>query len=212
MPKAPIRDIILVLLLFVAVPATIIYLLRLPNGLIATLIYIQLLIILIQVDLSMRQQFLYRSQFTPILTLKTFSSEVTVPGEDSKATRTITITVRNLSDNPAFKVMLTRVLSDSFEHLEPRIWVPKLHCDIIDALGPKEDEPLCSTTLAELVQLLKTGGAFEIGYTDKYGTWYFAQFTIDINEKTGDIKIMPSPIPELSRLEDVGILLSLIHI
>jgi len=205
LPKVIIWDLMLILFLFVAVPSIMIYFLGLPNGLISTLIYMQLLIVWIQVELSMRQQVLFRSQFIPILTLSASSTEVTVVGEDSRAARTVTITVRNLSDNPAFNVMLSRVLSDSYVPLEPRIWTSILRCNIVDHLGSKEEKPLCITTFAKLVQLLKVAKLFEVSCFDKYGDSHFMTFMINVDEKAGDVAFMP--IPYLDRLEKVGVLL-----
>jgi len=195
----------LILFLFVAVPSIIIYFLGLSNGLISMFIYMQLLIVWIQVELSMRQQVLFRSQFIPILTLSTFSIEITLAGEDSRVARTVTITVRNLSDNPAFNVMLSRVLSDSYVPLEPRMWTSILRCNIVDHLGSKEEKPLCSTTFAELVQLLKVARLFEVSCFDKYGDWHSAIFMINVDEKTSDVVFIP--IPYLDKLEKVGVLL-----
>jgi len=201
----------LVLFLFVAVPSIIIYLLGLPNGLISMLIYMQLLIIWIQAELSMRQQFLFRSQFVPILTLRALSTEVTVSARDSKITetKTVTITARNLSDNPAFNIMLSRVLANGFKPLEPIVWANFLRCEVIDHLGSKEEKPLCSTTFAELVKLLKIAELFEVSYSDKYGAWHSAAFMVDVDKKIGNVRIVT--IPYLGSIEDIGILLPLFY-
>ncbi|MCD6300867.1 MAG: hypothetical protein J7L82_02230 [Staphylothermus sp.] len=170
----------------------------------------QLLIIWIQLELSMRQQFLYRSQFIPILTLKVLSKTILVEsGENSRETETITITVRNLSDNPAFNVMLSRILSDDYTPLEPRMWTSVLRCNIIDHLGPRDEKQLCTTTANELEQLLNNTRVLEVSYVDKYGEWHSTAFTINKNKKTGKVEIIT--IPYLGKLEEVGILLPLFN-
>ena len=192
--RAIVRDLMFIILLFVAVPFVLIYLLGLPNGLISMLIYMQLLIIWIQLELSMRQQFLYRSQFIPILTLKVLSK---------------TILVESGENNPAFNVMLSRILSDDYTPLEPRMWTSVLRCNIIDHLGPRDEKQLCTTTANELEQLLNNTRVLEVSYVDKYGEWHSTAFTINKNKKTGKVEIIT--IPYLGKLEEVGILLPLFN-
>jgi hypothetical protein len=85
------------------------------------------------------------------------------------------------------------------------MWSSVLRCNIVDHLGPKEEKPLCSTTFAELIQLLKVARLFEISCFDKYGDWHSTIFIINVDERTGDVVFMP--IPYLDRLEKIGVLL-----
>ena len=199
------KDAVFILIVLVLVPALILFLLGLPNGLISTLIYFQLIIIWIQTELSLRQQALFKSQAFPVLTLSYSSTEATVVHEDSNITKTVTITVRNLSDNPAFNVLISRILTEGYMPVKPDVWKKFIRCSIIDHLAPKEEKTLCSTTWSELKDLMKIAKVLEISYLDKYGGWHSEPFIITIDKATR--RLVFAPIPSEGELEQLGILL-----
>jgi len=189
------RDLALVAVLFVIIPFAVLYLLGLPNGLISALIYFQLIIIWIQTELSMSQLALYRSQANPILVLRLSSGTTTLYNEGSKVTKNIMINVKNLSDNPAFNILLSRVLSENHNPVPPNIWRNLIRCSIIEHLAPKEEKELCALTSEDLQQLLKVARVLEISYIDRYGDWHYMDFMISI-DKEADMVLMPIPYEE----------------
>ncbi|KSW12284.1 hypothetical protein CF15_05920 [Pyrodictium occultum] len=94
-PRVPLKDLGFAILLLALIPSLILYSLGLHDGLIATLIYFQLVTIWIQAEISLRQQELAELQATPITVLHYSSSRGFLHAKPSEATKHIPLTVQN---------------------------------------------------------------------------------------------------------------------
>lgn len=206
MPKTILRDFALVLFLFALIPSIIIHLIGLPNGLISALIYMQLLIIWIQTELSLRQQILYKLQASPIITLSTSSIEARIINNKGTVNVTVTINVHNLGMSPAFNVMMSRVLKDIHTPISPSAWSKRIRCNVVEYLGYKEEKTLCTTTWSELKEFMNAEKfIFEVSYFDRYGDIHSVFFMVAIGEEM-QIRIIPIPFDE-KEFERIGVLL-----
>lgn len=184
--------IILFIILFVVIPFLILYFLRLPNGLISTLIYFQLIIIWIQAEISLRQQELYESQALPIIVLHSSNKAIESKSmEEGKATERIGFTVKNVSKNPAFNIILTRILSRDHTPINPDVWIPLIQRDVIEDLEPGEEKELFSIDWDDLEKLMEkqNAGVFEVGFMDRYGGFHSSLFMVYL--KNGSLGILP---------------------
>jgi len=196
-----------VIFLFTLVPALLFYTYGL-NALIPVLIYFQLLLLWAQAELGMRQQALARYQSEPSFAVRMDHSGIY--GASTIHTRILKL--KNISDWPAYNVMLVRVLDETLLPVKPDEWKKWLHTDLIECLPPNEEEPLCSWTVWEAPKDLE-GFTFEVSYSNRFGelrTLYTRFFRKNLREKfILRHEEPPRPGLFLRLLEDLGLLLRL---
>jgi len=131
--------------LFIVVPAFLILRLR-CDAILPIIIYLQLLLIWVQAEISLRQTALFAAQFEPAFDIKVAESEPT------------TLTIENVSDNPAYNVGIVRVLDERGVPLESKHWESRLQLDRLSALAPRERCRLCVLKDQSLRESLMTRG------------------------------------------------------
>jgi hypothetical protein len=143
--------------LFVIVPVLLIVRLR-WDAILPIIIYLQLLLIWIQAEISLRQTALFAAQFEPAFDIKCSESEPA------------TLTIENVSENPAYTLSVARVLDAHHIPLNPSLWEGKLELDRMATLAPHEKRRLCTFKDETLRNnLLTEGGALEILYFGRRG-------------------------------------------
>jgi hypothetical protein len=143
--------------LFVVVPVVLIVGLR-WEAILPIIIYLQLLLIWVQAEISLRQTALFAAQFEPAFDVKF-----------ADAART-TLTIENVSENPAYNVSVTRLLDESGAPFDPNQWQDKLELDGTASLAPHEKRRLCVLKDQPLRNRLMTrGGSLEISYFSRQG-------------------------------------------
>jgi hypothetical protein len=122
------------------------------------IIYLQLLLIWVQAEISLRQTALFAAQFEPAFDVKV--SEW-VP---------MTLTIENVSENPAYNVSVGRLLDERSAPLDPKQWQDKLEIDQMSALAPHEKHRLCAFRDEALREnVLTHGGSVEVLYFSRQG-------------------------------------------
>lgn len=143
--------------LFIVVPAVLIARLR-WDAILPIIIYLQLLLIWIQAEISLRQTALFAAQFEPAFDIRPSESEPS------------TLTIENVSENPAYTLSVARVLGANHIPLNPSLWEGKLEVDRMATLAPHEKRRLCTFKDEALRNKLFTeGGALEILYFGRRG-------------------------------------------
>lgn len=120
------------------------------------IIYLQLLLIWLQAEISLRQNALFSAQFLPAFIVR--------PDDADQAT----LTIENVSVNPAYTLNVTRVLEGSSSPVNPE--QSKIEVDRIAALAPREKSRLCQFTDKTALDELRTGRKWiEVVYFDRLG-------------------------------------------
>jgi hypothetical protein len=144
---------------FIVVPAILMARLR-WDSILPIIIYLQLLLIWVQAEISLRQTALFAAQFEPAFVVKV--------GEAAP----MTLAIENVSENPAYDVSVGRLLDEGGAPYDPKEWQDKLEIDRMAALAPHEKHRLCAfkdETLRET--LLTRGGSIEVLYLNRQGEW-----------------------------------------
>jgi hypothetical protein len=145
--------------IFLLIPAALVGLLR-SDSVLPILIYLQLLLIWMQAEISLRQNALFAAQFEP-------SFNITV-----SASGPLALTIENVSENPAYSVTVTRLLDARYTPLNPKEWQDKVKCDRIATSAPHEKQQLCVVTDRAFEERLRAHGAsLEVSYFDRQGEW-----------------------------------------
>jgi hypothetical protein len=136
------------------------------DAILPIIIYFQLLLIWAQVEIALRQHSLFAMQFKPSFDIKFGGEEiipiVVMPPSDVTVTP---IRIRNTSNNPAYNIMVGRLLSRQNEPIPPSQWRDKVQSDLISSLAPDEEVVLCS--LGE--ELTHSEVTVEFSYFDQLG-------------------------------------------
>jgi hypothetical protein len=161
--------------LFVVVPVLLIVRLR-WDAILPIIIYLQLLLIWVQAEISLRQTALFAAQFEPAFDIKVGEPEP------------MTLTIENVSENPAYNVSIVRVLDAQGVLLQPKQWESKLELDRLGALAPREKRRLCVLKDQALQASLMTyGGSLELAYFTRRGEWQ----TLQLLFSGGQLLIVP---------------------
>jgi len=84
----------------------------------------------------------------------------------------MTLTIQNVSENPAYNVSIVRVLDERRVPLDPKQWEDKLELDRMTTLAPREKHRLCTLKDQALRESLMTrGGSIEVSYFSRRGEW-----------------------------------------
>ena len=161
--------------LFIAVPAILIVQLR-WDAILPIIVYLQLLLIWVQAEISLRQTALFAAQFEPAFDIKAAESDPA------------TLTIENVSENPAYNVGIIRVLDKQGVPLQPKQWENKLELDRLGALAPRARHRLCVLKDQALRENLMTrGGSLELSYLSRRGEWQ----TLSLLFIDGQLLIVP---------------------
>lgn len=144
--------------LLVVVPILLIVALGWKEALLPIIIYFQLVLIWVQAEISLRQTALFVRQFEPAFDVKF---------EDAART---TLTIENVSENPAYNLSVIRLLDESGTPFDPNQWQDKLELgDRMASLAPDEKRNLCVLKDQSLRDRLMTRGALEVSYFNRQG-------------------------------------------
>jgi len=198
-----------VILLFLLVPSIFFYAFGL-EALIYVLIYFQFLLLWAQVELGMRQHALTRFQSEPYFDVeRSPGGALYGVGERGETIRTEVLKIKNISDWPAYNVMLARVLDDKFLPIEPSKWKKWLHTHLIRCLPPHKEEVLCSWIVGRVPKDFEKL-IFEVHYRNRFGDYgvlsimFFSGEHIILSQSEP-----PKPGWLLPTLEEFGLLLRL---
>jgi hypothetical protein len=133
------------------------------------IIYLQFLLIWAQAEIGLRQHALFSAQFDPSFDVKLTRIEGrgVIDKETDTVLRRLSISIRNLSKNPAYNIMVGRMLDVQNEPIPPNNWKDKVSSDLIGSLAPGQEVLLCS--LDE--DIVKNKPAIEVSYTNQFGEW-----------------------------------------
>ena len=133
------------------------------------IIYLQFLLIWAQAEIGLRQHALFSAQFDPSFDVKLTKIEGrgVIDKETGTALRRLSISIRNLSKNPAYNIMVGRMLDEQNKPIPPNNWKDKVSSDLIGSLAQDQEVLLCS--LDE--DIVKNKPAIEVSYTNQFGEW-----------------------------------------
>ena len=163
------------------------------DAILPIIIYLQFLLIWAQAEISLRQQVLFSMQLDPHFSVK-LQEDVLV--------------LTNMSNNPAYNIMIGRILNEQTEPIPPQDWKNKISSNFISSLAPNEQVQLCSV---RDVDFLKSK-TIEISYTNQLGEW--KQSHIKILEKMKFLVVPPAvklPGILLGTLEEFSLFLKFIQ-
>jgi hypothetical protein len=144
--------------LLVVVPLVLIIALGLAAAILPIIIYLQLILIWVQAEISLRQTALFAAQFEPAFDVKIADAAWTA------------LTIENVSENPAYNVVVSRLLDEIGTPIDPKQWQDKLELDGMASLAPHEKRSLCVWKDQSLRDRLMThGGSLEISYFGRQG-------------------------------------------
>lgn len=154
--RAIIRPIIVVLLLL-AIPVLLLVYLGLSVAAMPILIYFQLVLIEIQLEMSQRQNNLFSVQFYPFFTI-----EINNP-------LTYELKITNVSRNPAYQIFVSRVLKAGVPLAQVR-WDSLVEAVVIPSLAPDESKILKPfRSMGAIDTFKKEALALELMYRDQFG-------------------------------------------
>jgi len=163
------------------------------DAILPIIIYLQFLLIWAQAEISLRQQVLFSMQLDPHFSVK-LQEDVLI--------------LTNMSNNPAYNIMIGRILNEQTEPIPPQDWKNKISSNFISSLAPNEQVQLCSV---RDVDFLKSK-TIEISYTNQLGEW--KQSHIKILEKMKFLVVPPAvklPGILLGTLEEFSLFLKFIQ-
>ncbi|MCK4731157.1 MAG: hypothetical protein KAT65_01750 [Methanophagales archaeon] len=156
-------------LLFLLVLIPVLLLVRLWwDAILPMIIYFQLLLLWAQAEIGLRQHVLLTAQFEPYFDVKLVSPtnlgdefvfDLSHPSDRSG------VRLRNTSKNPAYNIMIGRILNEQNRPIPPDEWKDKVHSDLISSLAPDQEVSLCS--LDE--DIIKNKLHIEVSYSDQFG-------------------------------------------
>jgi len=154
---------ILVKILTLALILTLIPLLLLSQlgweGLIPTIIYLQLLVIWVQAEIALRQHRLFSMQFEPFF-------DVDLRTTDAKGGKTLYL--HNASKNPAYNIML-RMLDKEGKPIPPKEWENKVCQEPITDLAPEQGDILCYFNKDFYESICENKMAFAVDFFNQFG-------------------------------------------
>ena len=155
--KVIIRSVQSALILF-AIPIALLAFLGLSVAAVPVLIYFQLLLIEIQLEIGQRQNNLFSAQFYP-----SFTVEISNPA-------TYELKIKNISRNPAYTLFIGRVLKGG-QPLPHAQWESLVETiPVITSLAPGEAKTINPFKSMEAVDKFKKDGlALEVTYRDQFG-------------------------------------------
>jgi len=127
------------------------------DAILPIIIYLQLLLIWAQAEIGLRQHFLFTAQFKPFFDIRSQHIASTPSSEG--------IWIRNVSRNPAYNIMIGRLLDERNEPIDPGQWKDKVPSNFIGSLAPNGEELLCC--LDE--EMAHSEFAIELSYFDQLG-------------------------------------------
>jgi len=171
------------------------------DAILPLIIYLQLILIWAQVEISIRQLESFSFQFEPSFNIAEESSSI-IGGNR------VYIHVRNISEWPAYDVKIVRLLKNG-KPIPLNSWPQNLVKYTIKCLPPKKDDVLFSFTWKDREHFIRKRVTFEIGYFNRFGnaSSFFITFT-----ETGPF-IFHEPISRpgflLNTFEQVALLLKI---
>lgn len=169
--------------LFVVVPVILMVGLR-WDAILPIIIYLQLLLIWIQAEISLRQTALFAAQFEPAFDVKFTDTART------------TLSIENVSENPAYNLSVIRLLDESGTPFDPNQWQDKLELgDRMASLAPHEKRILCVLKDQSLRERLMTRGTLEVSYFGRQGE--IQTFTILFRPE--QLSLYPAPLVRRGR-------------
>jgi len=123
------------------------------DAILPVIIYLQLLLIWAQAEIGLRQHVLFSAQFDPSF--------------DVKLRNNVNLFVRNASKNPAYNIMVGRMMDEHNKAIPPNNWKGKVSSYFIGSLVPEQEVSLCSFTDKDFFK----NKAIEVSYTNQFGDW-----------------------------------------
>jgi len=163
------------------------------DAILPIIIYLQFLLIWAQAEISLRQHVLFSMQLDPHFSVK-LQEDVLI--------------LTNMSNNPAYNIMIGRIINEQTVPIPPQDWKNKISSNFISSLAPNERVQLCSV---RDVDFLKSK-TIEISYTNQLGEW--KQSHIKILEKMKFLVVPPAvklPGILLGTLEEFSLFLKFIQ-
>lgn len=163
-------------------------------ALITVIIYLQLLLIWAQAEIGLRQHVLFSAQFDPSF--------------DAKLRNNVNLFVRNTSKNPAYNIMVGRMMDEQNKAIPPNNWKGKVSSYFIGSLAPEQEVLLCSFTDKDFFK----NKAIEVSYTNQFGDWKEIYIRLLEDERLLFIpKEVQKPGILLNTFEDLPLFLKLIR-
>jgi len=153
--------------LLLSIPFALFYIYGVKEALNPLLIYLQFLIFWAQAEIGMRQFALVRFQSEP-----SFDVEREIGGMHIADKTQITnenLKIKNISEWPAYDIILSRVLDDKFSPIPPDEWRKWLSTKWISCLPPHKERVLCSWNPNKVPHDYFEQVAFEILYRNRFG-------------------------------------------
>lgn len=123
------------------------------DAILPIIIYLQLLLIWAQAEIGLRQHVLFSAQFDPSF--------------DVKLRNNVNLFVRNASKNPAYNIMVGRIMDEQNKPISPNNWKGKVSSYFIGSLAPDQAVLLCSLREKDFFK----NKAIEVSYTNQFGDW-----------------------------------------
>jgi len=172
------------------------------------IIYLQFLLIWAQAEIGLRQHALFSAQFDPSFDVKLTRIEGrgVIDKETGTVLRCLSLSIHNMSENPAYNIMVGRILYGQNKPMPPDNWT-KVSPERISSLAPDQEVLLCS--LDE--DIVKNDPTIEVSYSNRLGDW--KEIHIEFL-KDGKLLLIPGKVQApgilLNTFEDLTLFLTYI--
>jgi hypothetical protein len=127
------------------------------DSILPIIVYLQFLLLWAQTEIGMRQAILSSAQFEPSFNIK--EEETPIFGRPKSI---FNVHVVNISENPAYNLIVGRVLNGKGNPISPQMWPKFLSRNQIGCLPPNQSLELYSLDSDEREKLLEGELSFEI--------------------------------------------------
>jgi len=142
---------------------------RIFESIVAVLANIQTLVVWAQAEISMRQNMLYKTSLEPYFAVGVRRSPKQHLRDSAEAKGKVEFVITNVSNVPAYDVMLSRILQKTGQPLMPDVWLQFSKSNIIPCLGPKSSTTLLVMDAKFFDEIVKKKCILEIHYQNLYG-------------------------------------------
>ncbi len=151
------------------------------DAILPLIIYLQLILIWAQAEISIRQLESFSFQFEPSFDIKETSLHFGFesPHTERHSEKYHTIKIKNIGKWPAYNVMVARLLDNRNRPVSPNSWPQSLTRNNIKCLAPEQESILFSFTERDRKYFIKEKITFEIIYFNRFGNTrsFFITFT-----------------------------------
>jgi hypothetical protein len=158
------------ILLLLIIPVSLIFKFK-WDSILPIIIYLQLLLIEIQAEISFRQNTLFSMQFEPFFEIEIVEQESS-PKNGKKINIFPKILIRNVSKNPTYNIMVARVMDNQNKPMAPSQWKNKVRSNFISILAPDNKMTLCNFKNLDIKkEFIENELSLEVSYSTQLREW-----------------------------------------